>query len=199
MTKINYSVLQDLDYVFTTSRGLLSGLIRRHEKGWRAMFDFKVPSHEGRVIVLEKNKTRFVYILEMVVTDDGQAGDLKLRPLSTYTLGGYFDPFIVSIKRAGQWDSIQRKESGVQFALDLWRKGIIKYDWKGCGKNAWFLKWMGGSNSRYYCSEFSEMVDQERGEFSLVGKLLGKKDYAVMPSEHHASYGLREVEGWKIT
>jgi hypothetical protein len=194
--KFNYNALQDLDFVFTTSMSFLALVIRQREAGWKNIFNTNIATHEGRIVTLTNAGVRVVMIAEMMKDNDGQHGDLKLHPLSSYAASGKWCEHVVSIKRTSAYSTNpDLRHEAVNYILDLWNAGKTKYDIGGAAK--WDFSFLKDKKSEYYCSEFSEHIDQEIAKFSSVG-LLGKTD-DVMPSQHQNSGLLFEVKDWRTT
>ena len=198
MLKINYNNLQDMDYVFTTSLSVIACRIRITEAGWKNVFNTKIGTHEGRIIMLEAGGTKVAMIAEMdPLGSRKQAGSLKIHPLSSYVGNGWRGSRIVSIKRSPVYDDAGIRDKAVDGIMAMWKSGKLKYDPRGAASHAKLWSWLGESKNpnAYYCSEFSEFVDQHFAGFSTVGKL-GKTDN-IHPYQHQLSKQTKEVD-WKI-
>jgi hypothetical protein len=193
--RYNYPELRDMDYVLTANPGFLDMWIRRREVGWGRMFDLGVATHEGRIVRQSAGGIQTVYVAEMAPKrGDVQVGDLKIHPLSKYLPYRSRKPFVVAILRNPAYDNADIREAAVRHTMVLWGRGKARYDTGGCLK--WQFPFLKDKADRWYCSEFSEHLDQTIGGFSSVG-LMGKNDDNVMPSQHQFAPGMVPVN-WHI-
>lgn len=191
--KFNYSEFQDMDYVFTAGLNWISCRIRITEAGWKNIFNTKIGTHEGRLVSMGNGPVKAWYILEMdPMGDKSQPGHLKLHNLSKYLNTGPRGSKVVSIRRSPRYQDPQLRQFVTAGALEMWQEGKCTYDLKGAASHSKFYGWLGESKkaSSFYCSEWSEYLDQHFGKFSTVGAL-GKTDN-IMPYTHQCS---KETQG----
>lgn len=180
---IKFQNLRNLDYGFTRSMNLFpSGIIAAKSAGFTHTYDRNVGTHEFRVVRLDHNCSNVpvVALFEMVYSKDGQKGDLKLHFFSDYLKGGFFDSYIVDIKRSPVYDDVAKSNAAIQWLFTKWQEGRTGYDWGGCGK--WSFPFLKDKQDKFYCSEISEYIDQTFGGFSCVNNKKGNDD--VIPYQH---------------
>jgi hypothetical protein len=195
MSRFNYAALQDMDYVFCTSMSIFALAIRQREVGFGRIFNLDIATHEARIVSMIVNGVRVVYVAEMMKTDDGQAGDLKIHPLSTYLPDRSWKDHVCDIKRHTVYSTnYELRKMAVDYIFSQWKLGKTRYDVGGCLK--WDFPFLKDKKSEYYCSEFSEHIDQDIAGFSSVN-LMGKSD-DVIPYTHQCAESLEPVKLWKV-
>jgi hypothetical protein len=186
---LDYSMIKNGDYIFTGCRSFVASGIRAVSAGIRNMFNLCVPSHEGIAVWSKIGNADILNIAEMLPGKDGQPGDLKFHPVSSYLQNGFFDPFIVSIKRSSFYQDTVKSEKLVDILAQLWQFGKTGYDYSGVAH--YILSFISDNPKKLYCSQLRQMIDRELG-FNSVPQNLSLN---VTPFEHYKSDLLISIIG----
>jgi hypothetical protein len=185
---LDYTQIKNGDYIFTTCRSFVATAIRWASAGIKNAFNLAIPSHEGIAVWSKIGNADILNIAEMLPGKDGQPGDLKFHPLSSYLQGGFFDPFIISIKRSPYYMDESKSNKIVEMLAELWKFGKTGYDYSGVAH--YILGFIKDNPNKLYCSQLRQMLDREIG-FNSV-ELQGLD---VTPYGHFKSQILKTVIG----
>jgi hypothetical protein len=185
---MDYSKIKNGDYVFTTCRSFVATGIRIVSAGIKNAFNLSIPSHEGIAVWSKIGNADILNIAEMLPGKDSQPGDLKFHPMSSYLQGGYFDPFIISIKRSPYYLDESKSAKLVDMLAQLWQYGKTGYDYSGVAH--YILSFIKDDPNKLYCSQLRQMIDREIGFNSVEIQGLD-----VTPYGHFMSTILKTVLG----
>ena len=186
---IDYSLIKNGDYIFTGCRSVIASGIRAVSAGIKNIFNLSVPSHEGIAIWSKIGDVDILNIAEMLPGKDGQPGDLKFHPISSYLQHGFFDPFIVSIKRAMFYQDNTKASKLIDILAGMWQFGKTGYDYSGVAK--YILDFIRDDPKKLYCSQLRQLIDRELGFNSVKMNL----SLNVTPYDHYKSEILVSIIG----
>jgi len=148
MIKINRALLQDMDYIITTSYSFISDLIRYKTSG--KFFDQKIGTHAG--IIFRDGKDFSV--------GEMMPRGLEKNPLSSYEQKGFLKSHAVCILRNPIYNDQNLRLDATTRLIDDIKIGI-DYDYKGIAE--YIIPQIKDKDSIFYCSELIAHYSLEDG------------------------------------